>query len=173
MKRTNRFILATLSFIALTSNLPASAALRLSGGTSFGVDILDSSASSAVTLITGTVGAAYISPIGLEFGGDFALTSASSDGSSISEYSILATTGFNFGAASLDDSFFVRLGLGLYGASSGGNSDSAFTVRPVIGKRVQITQGVSWSPEFAFQLITTDPSISRIRILPLSFTFIL
>ncbi|MBL7713977.1 MAG: hypothetical protein JNL01_00830 [Bdellovibrionales bacterium] len=134
--------------------------------TSEGLDLSTSSAGS-LTFVDFGADAGWILPSGLEFGLLFSIKSLSAGGT-VTRFFIVPEASFNFGGDSLNDAFFTRLGLGL--SIVAGSTD--FVIRPVFGKRIELTKKISWSPELAIGLVTASAFTVNIAAMPISLTFL-
>ncbi len=86
--------------------------------------------------------------------------------------SILAGVAYNF-SEQIENSFFIRAMAGAVFFHVEDEAVADFSWSADIGKRIQITDNISWTPLFSFELISTVPNASlALTLTPIQFSLL-
>jgi hypothetical protein len=76
-------------------------------------------------------------------------------------------------SGNIRDSFYVRTDFGIAFSKVGELSDENFQFDFSVGKKVRLTESISWSPTFLFEMITTTPHTSlALALIPVQFSLL-
>ena len=136
-----------------------------------GVTIISGSSSTVTTVGLGG-GIGFIASPTLEIMINPSLTLVSTSGQNVSIFGLTAGPVFNF-IEPIENSPFIYVGPGLSLVSFGGNSTTGFQFVVAAGKRFQLGDRISYSPQVSFSGFTSGGFTSAIGITPIQFSLFL